>query len=394
MTVRRVIVVCNAMDDMLRIERGITTDSPAASRKVFMMCQALRRAGIRPVVLSLGRGRQDGSGRYFGATVRRAAGVPLVYAAFCHRALLSQLLSLIAPVFLLWRIRRLAGDQVIVFYNRMPAYAAALALAWLLRLRIVLDLEDGEVPTQTSRLKRQVGVFARRLFDRLCNGGALLACRALEASTRLRPVACYYGTVEPRQNFARWHEQGLTVLMGGTVSRDTGAHLLADALRSLRNIRAGWTEGLTVAVTGKGDAIDRLRLLAQEPGWPRVTVHGRTSDAEYRAIVERAQVGLALKPRSGPLANTTFPSKVVELAGVGLLVLTTDISDVKDLFGSGALYLDDESAAGLAERLQWLCQNRDAAQRIAGLGMERVRDRCDPLLAGQALAAFLFRTPS
>ncbi len=394
MTVRRVIVVCNAMDDALRVERGIGTDSPAASRKVFMMCRALRSAGVRPIVVSLGRGRQDGSGRYFGAKVRRVLGVPVLYAAFWHRALLSQLLSILAPAALLWRIRRLVGDKVVVFYNRMPAYAATLLLAWLLGLRRVLDLEDGEVPAQARTLKDLMGIMTRWLFERLCDGGALLACSALERSTRLRPVTCYYGTAESRQHSAKWPEQGLTVLMGGTVSRETGANLLVGAISQLRKLQPAWAEGLNIAVTGKGDSIDVLGQLAQQPGWPRITVHGRTSDVEYRSIVDNAQVGLALKPRSGPLANTTFPSKVVELASAGQLVLTTDISDVRALFDTGAVYLLNESEAGLIEQLKWSCENRDAAQRTATLGMQRVLERCDPLLAGRALASFLFRTPA
>lgn len=394
MTVRRVVVVCNAMDDALRVERGIGTDSPAASRKVFMMCQALRSAGVRPIVISLGRGRQDGSGRFFGAKVRRVDGVPVLYAAFWHRALLSQLLSILAPAVLLWRTRRLVGDKAVVFYNRMPAYAATLLLAWLLGLRRVLDLEDGEVTTQVRTMKDLMGIMTRCLFDRLCDGGALLACSALERSTRLRPVTCYYGTAESRQRLAKWPEQGLTVLMGGTVSRDTGAHLLVGAINQLRKLQPAWAEGVNIAITGKGDSIDVLRQLGQQPGWPRVTVHGRTSDAEYRAIVDNAQVGLALKPHSGPLANTTFPSKVVELASAGLLVLTTDISDVRALFDTGALYLLDESEAGLVEQLMWLCENPEVAQCTAVLGMQRILEKCDPLLAGRALASFLFHTPA
>lgn len=381
---RRVIIVCNALDDTTRLRRGVVTDSPAASRKVFMLCQALRHASVRPVVLSLGRGRQDGSGRYFSAAARRVGGVPIVYAPLWQRPLLSQLLSLLAPAMLLRRLRRPGDDHVVVFYNRMPAYAAALLMAPLLRLRAVLDLEDGEVGT---------GALARirsKLFDRMCSGGALLACRALEQATAVRPVACYYGTVEAARDARAWPDEPLAVLMGGTVSPDTGAHLLVSAIEQIRAEAPDWARGLEIAVTGKGESIEALQRLAAQAGWPRVVVHGRTTDAQYRAIVQSAQVGLALKPRSGALANTTFPSKVVELAGAGLLVLTTDISDVRSLFGTGAVYLEDESAAGLVDRLRWIVHNRAEAQDAARRATLRVREQCDPALAGQSLARFLF----
>ena len=388
--VRRLLVVCNALDDRTRLERGITTDSPAASRKVFMMCRTLRRAGVRPIVVSLGRGRQDGSGRRFGARVRRVDGVPVIYGAFWHRAVLSQLLSLLAPALALWRARRLAGAKTALFYNCMPAYVPALLLARLLRWRTVLDLEDGAVAATALPGVGPVVQATRRLFDRLCTGGALLACQALEQSTTLRPTACYYGTVEPSADKARWPSGALRVLIGGTVAPETGADLLIDGVVMLRLRRPAWAEGLDLQVTGSGSSIAALRKLAAEPGWPFVTVHGRMTDAGYRQIVDASHVGLALKPRSGPLARTTFPSKVIELAGAGLLLLTTDISDVRAIFGSAALYLEDETPAGLVERLQWISEQREAAQAIAARGAQTVRTRFAPETVGRSLAGFLF----
>jgi glycosyltransferase involved in cell wall biosynthesis len=385
---QRVFVICNAMDDELRRKRGITTDSPAASRKVFMLCQASRVAGIRPLVFSLGRGRTDGSGRHFDAAVRRVTGVPVLYAPFSHRPVLSQLLSLFAPSLLLWRARKLAGEKTVVFYNRLPAYIPALVTARLLGLRTVLDLEDGP-PVKSHRLAR----WTHRLFDGFCNGGALLACSALAQATHLRPVACYYGAVAFEKRNVHWPARGLSVLMGGTVSADTGARVLIDAVEHVRRQQAPWADGMEIVVTGRGDGVEALQRLAQGPGWPRVTVHGRLRDDEYRAILAAAQVGLALKPRTGPLADTTFPSKVVELAGAGLLVVSTDISDVRQVLKGGALYVGDETGPGLAERLQWIVEHREAAQAVARLGLEEVRMACDLRIAGRSLAQFLFRTP-
>jgi glycosyltransferase involved in cell wall biosynthesis len=386
----RLLVVCNALDDRTRLERGITTDSPAASRKVFMMCRTLRRAGIRPTVLSLGRGRQDGSGRRFPARVRRIQGVPVIYGAFWHRAALSQLISLLAPALALWRTRRLPGEKTALFYNCLPAYLPGLVLARLLGWRTVLDLEDGAVPAATPGGAGRVLRWTRRLFDRLCTGGALLACQALEEATTLRPTACYYGTVEPCAGKPPWTTHGLTVLMGGTVAPETGADLLIEVVAMLRAQRPAWAQGLDIQVTGSGASVAALRRLAAEPGWPTVTVHGRTTDAVYRQIVGSSHVGLALKPRTGPLARTTFPSKVIELAAAGLLVLTTDISDVRLIFGPTAVYLDDETAAGLADRLQWISEHRPEAEALAARAARTVRERFAPAVVGRSLAAFLF----
>ena len=80
----RLYFICNALDDLTRLERGIVTDSPAASRKVFGLSKAMREVGVHVLVVSLGRGRQDGSGRYYRGKVCRVNGVPVIYLPFFH----------------------------------------------------------------------------------------------------------------------------------------------------------------------------------------------------------------------------------------------------------------------------------------------------------------------
>jgi len=380
--------LCNALDDDTRIERRITSDSPAASRKIFMMLQALRRPGVNPHALSLGRGRRDGSARYHPSMLRRSNGVGIIYLPFANRRFVSELVSLLAPVGVLWRLRRAAKRTTLLFYNRERFYLPALLTARLLGYRTVLDLEDGEVGMTG------LPAHARRwLFDQLCTGGALLACSALTAWTTLRPALCYYGIVETSDVARDWHAPTLGVLMGGTLIADTGLDLLADAVEQIRASRPAWADALEIHVTGKGDGLATLEQLSASSVAPRVIVHGRTTDAEYAAILDRIHIGLALKLNNGPLAQTTFPSKVTEMAGAGVLVLTTDISDVRTVLGDGARYLGRDDAALLVAQLHAIVADRDAAAAAAARGLANVRKICAADRAGERLAAHLFGDP-
>jgi len=383
-----VLVVCNALDDVTRMERRITTDSPAASRKVFLMAQALRLAGVRPVVLSLGRGRSDGSGDAFTAKVCRVGGVPTIYAPFSHRRGLSELLSLLG---LLRPLQQLArhSRRAVIFYNRMPAYLPLLRATSRLGYRSFLDLEDGEVIAGRS-LQERLARIVQAQFDRHCRDGALLACSALEAMTSVRPVYCYYGTAVGDVNVPRWQTDEISCLMSGTLANDTGAPLLIEAIRRLRARQLDWAAGLCFEITGKGESLGAFEQLAAEPGLPRVRVHGRTSDARYLEILRGCEIGLALKPVGGALADTTFPSKVIEFAGSGLLVLSTDISDVRRLLGDGARYLERNDPELLIERLSAIATDRNAAAHCARRGREVAEYHCAPSRAGEDLRRFLF----
>jgi len=385
----RVIILGNALDDATRIERGISTDSPAAARKIFMLARLLRSTRVRAVVVSLGRGRQDGSGRLYSRSVRRVGGAPVVYLRFLNLPILSKLLSAVEPIALLWRGRKRARSSTVVFYNRMAGYIPTLVAASILGYRKVLDLEDGEVGLAPFSAAGLGAHISRRVFDRLCNGGALLACSALAEMTGLSPTLCYYGTVGDSKPGVTWGADVVTVLLGGTLAPSTGAPLLAAAIRMARAERSDVWRRMRFVVCGYGESAGDFRALAASDASPSVQFLGRTTDAQYRSELERAQVGLALKPAGGILANSTFPSKVIELAGAGVLVVTTDISDVRQVLGTGALYLADERAEGLAEILRWIAVNPTHAESLALKGMSAVNDACAPAVIGPRVSAFV-----
>jgi glycosyltransferase involved in cell wall biosynthesis len=356
-----------------------------------MLCKAIQRLGVKPVILSLGRGRQNGSGRYFPGKVGRVQGVPVIYLPFLHLPILSELLSLLSPIPALLRIRRRQGRKTALFYNRMSFYLPALAVARMLRFETALDLEDGQIDARDSSIPTRKSHAMSSIFDNLCSGGALLACRALEDATSLRPVECCYGVADTSFHKVNLDRGPYTVLLGGTVSRDTGAPLLAHAIKILRDERLTWADQLRFEITGKGDCLSLFEELGKKGGCPQIVVHGRTTDEEYEQILSRAQIGLALKPNSGVLAQTTFPSKVVEFASRGILVLTTDISDVRALLGEGAIYLVSDDARLLVEKLGWIVENPAKAAAVSSLGAQAVLTKCSRQVVGEMLNSLLFQ---
>lgn len=383
-----VVIVCNALDDATRLSRRIYTDSPAASRKVFQMCMALRLAGVRPYVLSLGRGRADGSNDSFAACVRRVDGVVTIYAPFSHRRGWSIILSLFGLLMPLYRLADSAKCRAI-FYNRFVGFLPALYWTSFLGYECFLDMEDGELASD-GFLKKSVNTFVSDQFDRLCQGGALLACSALAKVTRVRPTQCYYGIAASSLDENRWDSSSVNCLMSGTLESNTGAPILVEAIRRLRTRQNDWATKLTFHVTGKGPSLHEFEQLGSESGFPLVMVHGRTTNSRYLEILRKCDVGLALKPIGGPMSDITFPSKVVEFAGSGLLVLSTDISDVRCLLGDGARYLENNDPEHLIDLLSVIAQDREAAKRCADLGRRAIATQCAPRFAGENLRNFLF----
>lgn len=383
-SVRRLIYISNTFDEFTRREREVNTDSPAASRKTLATCAALRRAGVRAVVVSMGRGRADGGWRYYRGSLRRVEGIPVIYLPFIRIRGVSELLSMLALVVATVRLRRLRGRRTFFFYNRTAAYVPPLIAAAIIGERRVLDLEDANLKETSIAARLKTAVFRR-----LCTRGTVLAASALGQQDVDGPTFCFYGATARRLQRAP-RTGGVNVLLGGTIAADTGAEILADAVERMRAIGEPWTDRLNLFITGKGESLSRFEALAAAPTAPRVVVHGRLGDADYDALLSRMTVGLALKLNTGELATTTFPSKVIEMAGAGLLIVTTDISDVRRVFGDGALYVKEDTPEALVALLRWIAENPAQADAVGAQGSEAVRAQCDVDVAGHRLAAFLF----
>lgn len=386
----RLIYLCNAIDESTCRERGITTDSPAATRKVIEVSKAMRDAGVRGIVLSLGRGRQNGTGRYFPARVKRVEGVPVVYAPFLDRPHLTHLLSMFALLQLLFRLRQRRVQPVLLAYNRLVHYWLAMELSRWLGFRAFLDLEDGAIDGSGPRFSQWLTRFMSARFDRICQNGAMLAASALARQYKGKSTVCCYGVADIIGGQRNIPETGeLIVHLGGTLQPATGAQLLIDAIRCMRTMPEA--PNIRFVVTGGGESAEALAQLAGEGGLPSVDFLGRVSRETYCRVIGEAHVGLALKLQSGDLADTTFPSKVIEIASTGMLLVTTRISDVPQLFGKeGAIYVDDETPLGLACLFRSLDAERAVLGQIASHGQARVRECCSTDEVGASLKEFFF----
>lgn len=381
--------MCNALGEGICAERNIRTDSPAATKKVLEVSRALREAKVRVLVLSLGRGRQCGNGKLHRARVVRVEGVPVLYLPFLEVPLVTHIWTAISTLVALIKLRKKMANAVLLVYNRIVHYWPAIEFAGGLGYRCHLDLEDGEVQGVKRSARDTASHMLKARFDFACRHGALVAAEVIAGQyAGKRHQVCYgVADINPRpKSFVDTSE--LVVHLGGTLQQDTGADLLAGAIRVLR---ASEMLPLRFVITGMGNSANAFARLAEEPGWPRLEFLGRVNNEVYAEVLSKAHIGLALKLHSGQLGTTTFPSKVVEIASRNMLLVSTKVSDVPKLFGEdGAFFLDDETPEALAALLVEITQRRNELDEISQRGAKRVHQRCAQAKVGEALAKFFW----
>jgi glycosyltransferase involved in cell wall biosynthesis len=376
----------NAVGEDLIAERAIVSDSPAATRKMTAVCLALRTAGLRPLMVSMGRGRTGCDKQTFKARCGRIGRIPVVYGPLRPDKLTS------LPTTVLWlcgialRLSRRRG-VVHLFYNQLLLYLPALAILRLRGSRTALDLEDGPtgVPIPAHR-----GNAPDSLFAPFINSGSLIACRALSEATTIRPTLPVYGSIAGCVPLSTSDQRDvLEVLYSGSIQPDAGSDMLIDAVHILR--QATSARPIRIHVTGSGPGLQSLTKVAGDDRGVEVQLHGRAPLHVYQALLAQCSVGLSLKLARGPYAQTTFPSKTIEYAEYGLALVTTDISDVRGLFGDSALYIHDDSAQALADHLIWLSRHPVEQDEILKSAHERLTNSVSQTAVGAAIREFFFK---
>jgi len=197
------------------------------------------------------------------------------------------------------------------------------------------------------------------------------------------PTTVCYGvakknTLMPLQD---WQSRPLQVIFGGSLMEELGSKLIVDAINILRHEHPELVNQLHFVVTGKGPFAETFKVLATlAKDW--LSFKESIKRTEYLDVLANSHVGLSIRLSSFEMGATTFPSKVIEFADHGLLVLTTRISDVPLLFGDSALYLENETAPALAEMLASLPSRSYELSKVANLGREKVLNICSPEIVG------------
>ena len=175
-----------------------------------------------------------------------------------------------------------------------------------------------------------------------------------------------------------WTDKTIHFLLGGSLLRETGVFLLINAVKILNSEYSSYKGKIIIDITGYGDAVEELAQLSMKEGQGWVVFHGRVSLEQYNHLLKRSHVGLCLKLPSSEMGAVTFPSKTIEIASFGKLLLTTKLGDVSDVFGKdGACYLSVESGEQLADMLVSIVEDPLASMRTAQIGQERVLSICN-----------------
>lgn len=365
-------------------------ESPAARNKVLGVVEALRTAGAQAyVVTTTGIDPGVAPRRPLAVSRKNHAVFVQVFGARSSAVLRRVSALLFLGLFVLRLVRR--GDAVIL-YNAYPDYLLAALLCRLKGAVCVLDIEDWIPPQLTSALERVVRVSQPMLL-RLCQPRQITVSQQLGKALELERFLPVYGVASFHAGDRRtppFSGPVTRVLYGGSILHETGFDLFEAALADL--VADPPEAPIDIVVSGTFDT-SRMTALADRAGTGRnlsMTVAQDLSAEAYRALCDTMDVGLCLKLSNSVMGQTTFPSKVLEIAAKGMLLVSTPVSDVPLIFDDdSAVILATDDHRALADALRSAAANPGRAADRARRGEARVHALFDAQTVGRAILAFL-----
>jgi glycosyltransferase involved in cell wall biosynthesis len=149
----------------------------------------------------------------------------------------------------------------------------------------------------------------------------------------------------------------------GSLSRWHRVDLLLEALTDL-------DRRFSAVVVGYGADHARLRAVANQLGVEdRVSWVGAVPHEQ--AVRETARFDIAVLPGTLP---TGAPIKLFEYAALGRPIIAPDLPNVRELFAEDEMcFVQPESPQALAEAIETLCTNPEAARQLGERAQARVR---------------------
>jgi glycosyltransferase involved in cell wall biosynthesis len=355
--------------------------------RVWLQCQALVAEGYRVSVISPkapgdpGYELVDGVHLYRYRAARTGSGVLSFLVEFAYSWIAAALLSV--------RVLLGPGFDVLQACNPPDTYFLLAAGYKLLGKRFLFDQHDLSPEIYALRFPRPSSLALRllRSLERLCHRTAdhvitvnesvreLLIARTGSPPDKVSvvrngPDLGRLHRVVPRPELRRGKRYLCCYL--GVMGPQDGVDLLLRAIHVFTG-QLG-RHDCHFLLMGFGDALEELKRLAAELGIQDVvTFTGRVGDAEIRASLSSADLGLSPDPKNA-FNDVCTMIKALEYMSFGLPVVSFDLKETHVSAGEAAIYVQGSGPEAYAAAISELLDSPERRARMGAAGRRRIEE--------------------
>jgi len=312
--------------------------------------------------------------------------IPVLFGPSTRFRLMRRILN--AGYFLYLAIFFFAKRDVVILYNYYPEYLLGSIWLYIFKEPVIIDIEDAPRAldkTLSSIINRLIFpvllLFAQKKY--------ICASKSIAQSLSFDNFFPIYGAPLDflNQDSKDWSHYPINVLFGGTFNADTGYDIFIEAVKILDH-DSDLKGKLNFFITGYNFDKCQFEVLNKCIN-ATVNVYSDLNPECYREVLKKTHIGLNLRNKYSEFSKTTFPSKVTEYIGSGLLLVTTDLDEIQSLLGDDACYLYGNSAEELANLLRKISLNPNHYIAKIQRSQEKLMDNMSFNRVGNKLCKFL-----
>lgn len=368
----------------------------AGTEKMLSVTLALRSVGVRAGIITLPVLGKDSKIKYRASVLTADHGVPVISLCTWRNRWLRKILGSISFAFAAMRVIK-HSDRVII-YNHGMEYIPALIVLRLRKIKIFHDIEDYPLSRDftLNGFVNSIGFMFADLFATK----KILVSQTLASRLELKEYLVIQGVNKAYCNFQsnKWvnldadDSAPLYVHYGGTLIHETGIDLFCTSVEILLKAYRGYPRPVVFVVTGYG-GIEKIKWLERRARHSElITVRPLLNLPydEYIKILKQCHLSLSLKLPDCEISETTFPSKVLEIASFNIALVSTRASDIPYIFNEKtAFLLPDSHPTSLVNTVSYCAQNPSEVFKVASAGRHLVENRFSALSIGHVLSRFL-----
>jgi glycosyltransferase involved in cell wall biosynthesis len=368
----------------------------AASNKMTAVVRAMRDAGAKGYLVSMPVLGQKARNRRVGPCILRHRDGPQIFLPVVANRYVRKINALFG--FAWFCVAGVAKTDRVIIYNHAVEYFLGTLILALRGNKPFLDVEDAPREDEGG----WQGLVGRNLFSqflRLSTDRKLIVSHALAKVLGLHRYCVVYGATRRGAGTSDAYQspwgaaspEPVRIHYGGSLTADTGVNLFCDAVDLLIGLLPRDVPQVHFVVTGFGSEA-QIRALETRCAGTGVSIsyYPDLSPTEYLDQFRRCHAALALKLPESEMAKTTFPSKVVEITAQGLLLISTQASDVPVLFDdSSAVLLPEATPDVLARAILLIVGDLPNMQQVARRGQERAMELFGSESVGKRILDFV-----
>jgi len=373
-----VLFICSYLTEDIVRERGLPFLNLAGSNRSVRIAEALRAAGAEVLMLSSATTmRQKYTKEIFhqGREIQKGA-IRVVFPWSVGLPFLGTLFEPLALALGVKQAFKTRRPTIVLLYNYYPApLLAALLSKYLFGAKMILEIEDVYTPRigdwfgrgDARPIQQLVCWILLRIGIAACDSVVVPSRRFLSAARVHKKHTIVSGCIEVDRSAAGMQNNAggpLMILVGGKLDDEQGLSLVIEAIdlvvknrqlcQSLDFHFCGFTQN-------EKELKDRLQALSMKGA--SVRYHGTVTLDEYRSLLSRSNVCVAMPNPGGRHAETNTPSKVYEYLAYGKAVITSDVGDFREI-PADAISLCDWDAVALSLRLKEFANDRESVRHM------------------------------